>query len=388
MLWSEDTEVMLHAWQQLGLDISIDHESHACVINGCAGKLPINQAKIYVANSGTTIRFLTAALAACHGEFEFHGVPRMHERPIGDLCKALSDLGTEIVSLNKERTDCPPLQIKARGYRGGSVEVAGNVSSQFLSGLMMAAPYATSDLNIQIIGDLVSKPYVDMTATVMKSFGVDAQVNSTQVTVTAPQTYQGTTYNIEPDASAASYFLAAAAITNGQATVEGLSKSSLQGDILFANVLERMGCEVQWSSNSVTVIGTDRLKGIDVDMSNISDTVQTLASVAAFADSPTRITGVEHNRFKETDRISDLTTELKRLGLKVDESRDGMTIYPGPIKPVLVHTYNDHRMAMGLSLIGLRAAEVWIDNPACTAKTYPHYFDDMCKCFGLEAARK
>lgn len=383
MLWSEDTEVMITAWKSLGLLIDIQENEHVCVVEGCAGKLPNPQAEIYVANSGTTIRFLTAALAACEGDFTLDGVPRMRERPIGDLIQALSSMGTKIGSTNEAHPDCPPLKLKAHGLNGGSVSIAGNVSSQFLSGLMMASPLAKSDVTLNIEGNLVSRPYVDMTATVMDSFGVTADAQHEIVKINAPQAYKGCEYWIEPDASAASYYLAAAAITGGKVTIKGLGRSSMQGDVRFADVLGQMGCSIHWEENSVSLTG-GKLRGIEVDMGEISDTVQTLAAVALFAEGKTVVTGVEHNRFKETDRIADLARELRKVGAEVNESQDGLVILPGILTPATIQTYNDHRMAMSMSLIGLRQADVWIDNPACTAKTYPHYFEDMQKCFGLE----
>ncbi len=383
VLWSEDTEVMLKAWQKLGINATPDHDSFECIVEGTGGILPERKADLYVANSGTTIRFLTAALAACRGEFTLDGVPRMRERPIGDLLTSLNSMGAKAQSLNANHPDCPPIRLVANGFHGGAVQVAGNVSSQFLSGLMMACPLAKRDVQIEISGGLVSRPYVEMTAHVMKSFGVRCEVGESNVSIPAPQTYQPCEYSIEPDASAASYYFAAAAITGGTATVQGLSKSSLQGDVQFASVLEKMGCKVTWNEDSITVTGGE-LSGIEVDMSEISDTVQTLAAVAVFAKGKTTVRGVEHNRFKETDRISDLARELQRLNMDIEEFRDGFTLTPKEIKPTLVRTYNDHRMAMSLSLIGLRMPGVWIENPGCTAKTYPHYFEDMCRCFNLE----
>jgi len=378
VLDSEDTAVMIDAWKRLGIKLQHDVMASELHIEGCGGVLPNQQAKIHVANSGTTIRFLTAALAACSGHFELDGVPRMRERPIGDLLVALRQLGANIQSLNTEANNCPPVLIEANGLRGGKATVAGNISSQFLSGLMMAAPMATSNVTLMVEGELVSVPYVEMTAQVMRAFGAHIDGPSTgPLHIDASHRYIGTDYAIEPDASAASYFWGAAAITGGRVRVEGLSLSSLQGDVRFCEVLERMGCSVNYLENAIEV-GGGELLGIDVDMSDISDTVQTLAAVALFANGPTTIRGVAHNRVKETDRISDLARELQKLGARIDEFPDGLRITPPlEIQPAEIETYRDHRMAMSLALVGLRVKGISIRDPNCTAKTYPGYWDDL-----------
>ena len=387
VLVSEDTEVMIEAWRSLGVEIELLDAGDSCRVVGCGGNPPRRSGNIFVANSGTSIRFLAAALAACGGLYTLDGVPRMRQRPIGDLLEALKSWGVRVESLNAADPDCPPVRIDSDGLSGGSVTVAGDVSSQFLSGLMMAAPYASARAEIAVKGELVSRPYVDMTAAVMKSFGADVRGDGQAYAIEAPRRYRPTDYAVEPDASAASYYLAAAAITGGRVTVEGLGRESLQGDVRFADVLRRMGCRVEVSADQIE-LQADTLRGIDVDMGDISDTVQTLAVVAAFADGATRVRGVAHNRFKETDRIADLARELRRVGLTVDEHEDGLTVHPGPIEPATVRTYNDHRMAMSLSLLGLRIPELWVENPACTAKTYPHYFEEMRRCFGLRTVQR
>ncbi len=241
----------------------------------------------------------------------------------------------------------------------------------------MAAPYAQQPVELRVHGELVSKPYVTMTASVMASFGVAVESKSeNSYWIEAPQTYVGTDYAIEPDASAASYFFAAAAIMGGRVCVEGLNRDALQGDVAFCDVLERMGCRVLHGRDSIEVHGGP-LHGIDIDMGSISDTVQTLAAVALFARGSTRVRGVAHNRHKETDRIGDLATELRKLGAAVEEHEDGLTIHPGPLRGATIETYNDHRMAMSLSLVGLKVPDVWITNPKCTEKTYPRFFEEM-----------
>ena len=388
VLDSEDTTVMIEAWQQLGLHVAHDKAAQSLVVDGGGGKTPIKEADLFVANSGTTIRFLTAALAACEGRFRLDGVARMRERPIADLLNALRQLGANASSENLEHFNCPPVVLEARGLAGGRATVAGNISSQFLSGLMMAAPMAHADVELHVEGELVSVPYVVMTAEVMRAFGAEVEgAEQGPFTISASKKYRGAKYAIEPDASAASYFWAAGAITGGSATVEGLSRNSLQGDVRFCECLEMMGCKVDYDGGSVTVHG-GKLKGIDVDMSDISDTAQTLAVVALFAEGPTTVRGVAHNRVKETDRISDLATELRKLGAVVDEFPDGFTITPpAVVTPCELETYRDHRMAMSLALVGLRCAGLTILDPACTAKTYPHYWEDLASFSGCGVRR-
>jgi 3-phosphoshikimate 1-carboxyvinyltransferase len=385
VLDSEDTRVMVDAWQKLGLDIQWNREACVLKIEGCRGQPPISHGDLQIANSGTTIRFLTAALASTQGQYTLDGVPRMRERPIGDLIDGLRLLGADVASLNPDRPDCPPVRIVARGIHGGSAQVAGDVSSQYLSGMMMAAPYAKSPVTIHVIGELVSKPYVDMTAAVMRSFGVRIDGLTTdaghEYRIGAPLCYSSQHYDIEPDASAASYYLGAAAITQGTIRIEGLAFNALQGDVRFAQVLESMGCRINSGDDWIELTGRP-LRGIDVDMNSISDTVQTLAAVALFATGPTRVRGVAHNRHKETDRIGDLACELRRVGATVEEHDDGLTIHPSELRGADLETYRDHRMAMSLSLIGLKVPGIRIRDPKCTEKTYPDYFEDMGKILG------
>jgi 3-phosphoshikimate 1-carboxyvinyltransferase len=376
---------MVDAWNSLGSLVEWDKTTKTIVILGCNGQPRIPNGELHVANSGTTIRFLTAALAATRGEYVLDGVPRMRERPIGDLIDGLCELGGNVTSINKSHPNCPPVRVLANGLRGGAASVAGDVSSQFLSGMMMASPYAATPVSIRVVGDLVSKPYVDMTIEVMKSFGVEMRkhedADGLRYTIESPQSYVGSDYDIEPDASAASYFLGIAAITGGSMRIDGLGMNALQGDVQFVKVLEKMGCQVSGGHDYIEVAGRAS-KGIDIDMNSISDTVQTLAAVALFADGPTRVRGVAHNRHKETDRIGDLACELRRLGASVEEHDDGMTIYPKPLIGVDIETYRDHRMAMSLSLVGLKIPGVRILDPKCTEKTYPEFFSDMGKAIG------
>jgi 3-phosphoshikimate 1-carboxyvinyltransferase len=299
----------------------------------------------------------------------------MRQRPIGDLLDALNQLGAKARSEN--HNGCPPVLVEAEKLLGGRASVRGDISSQFLSGLLMASPYAQQDVELVVEGTLVSQPYVSITLNVMSAFGVNIEASGFQrFIISAGQCYRAIDYEIEPDASAASYFWGAAAITGGKITVEGLSRDSLQGDVAFCDCLAQMGCEVDYQGRTVTVTGAP-LRGIEVNMNAISDTVQTLAAVALFADGPTTITGVAHIRHKETDRIGDLARELRKLGARVDELEDGLRITPRTLHGAEIETYNDHRMAMSLALAGLRTAGVVIKNPNCTAKTYPNYFADL-----------
>lgn len=375
---SEDTQVMIEALGRLGIFVHAEDAGKTLHVVGCGGRIPASGAEMYVGNSGTTIRFLAALVALGHGTFRLDGVPRMRQRPIGDLVAALKQLGADAEC--EGAGDCPPVVIRAARLPGGAATVRGDVSSQFLSGLLMAAPYARKPVELIVEGPLVSQPYVRMTLAVMRAFGVDVPADDL-VRLSVPLgAYCGRKYMIEPDASAASYFFAAAAITGGEMTIEGLSRASLQGDVAFAGVLARMGCRVTYQADSICVAGPPGpLSAGEFDMNAISDTVQTLATVALFAREPTTITGVGHIRHKETDRIAALAAELRKLGADVDELPDGLRIVPGPLRGAAIDTYQDHRMAMSLALVGLRVPGVVIRDPGCTAKTYPEFFADLAR---------
>lgn len=383
VLESEDTTVMVDAWRQLGLRVDWDRSTCTLTIDGCAGQPPQPEGTLFIANSGTSIRFLTAALAATQGKYTLDGIERMRERPIGDLIRGLQSWGADISSRNSQNPECPPVQLNARGLRGGLAHVRGDVSSQFLSGMLMAAPYCASDVIIEVQGELVSKPYVDMTLSVMQAFGVSPTTREHgQYRFSAPACYLATNYSIEPDASAASYFLAAAAITGGKVRVEGIGLDALQGDVRFANVLEAMGCELKSDRDWIEISGRAS-RGIDINMADISDTVQTLAAVALFAEGPTRVRGVAHNRHKETDRIGDLIKEIRRLGAQAHEHDDGLTIVPGKLQACELQTYRDHRMAMSFALVAMKVPGCIVLDPRCTEKTYPQFFEDLGKMTGL-----
>ena len=380
-LRSEDTEVMVTALRTLGYSVEPDWDLPIPTIRVRRGErppIPADHGDLYVANSGTTMRFLTAMVALGHGTYRLDGILRMRERPIRDLLEALDQLG--IVATSKAGNGCPPVSIRGGTWRGGRIRIRGDVSSQFLTGLLLAAPFAPSTTTFEVEGGLVSRPYIEMTTRMMHIFHlIVSSPTPESFLVPGAQKADGLPhgeYLVEPDASAASYFFAAAAITHGTVTVPGLAMHGLQGDVCFVDVLERMGCEVKRGEREITVIGGP-LHGIEVGMSDISDTVMTLAVVALFAEGPTTIRNVGHIRHKETDRIAALAAELRRLGAGVDEFDDGLTIHPKVLQGTKVLTYNDHRMAMSLALVGLRVPGVVIDDPGCVAKTYPDYFADL-----------
>ncbi|MBL8818394.1 MAG: 3-phosphoshikimate 1-carboxyvinyltransferase [Planctomyces sp.] len=385
VLDSQDTRVMVESLRRLGFEVVQDAAAQRCTIVGRGGQIPNPEADLWLENSGTSIRFLTALCALGEGRYRLNGVERMQQRPIGDLTRALNQLGAEIQH-EVLGSECPPIIVDGhhRQFSGGTARVHGGISSQFLSSLLMASPACSRSVRLIVEGELVSKPYVTMTLQMMKAFGAQVEYpDDLSEFLIHPLPYRARAYDIEPDASAASYFFAAAAITGGTVTVTGLSSHAMQGDVHFVNALQQMGCKVDWMPDRITVTG-GQLHGIQIDMNAISDTAQTLSAVAVFADSPTTITSVGHMRHKETDRISAVVTELRRMGLSADEHEDGLTIYPGTPAPTEVHTYDDHRMAMSFALIGLKHPGIRILNPGCTAKTYPEYFKDLAGiCSGV-----
>ncbi len=395
-LFSDDSRYFAKALQTLGFDVQLDEANHAMTVTGLGGKIPAKKAELFIGNAGTAARFLSAFLTLGHGEYILDGEPRMRERPIGDLVEALTQLGATITTaddrpqtaqkpsaVSGQRLEIfPPVKVIAKGLPGGKTTIAGDISSQFLSALLMVAPYAQSPIEVTLSTDLNSKPYVDMTIAIMQDFGVEIERDGyNRFTIHPSFFFPLSSYAIESDASAASYFFAAPAICGGTVKVENISRKSVQGDIAFLDVLEQMGCTVEETDNCILVTGFESgdprpLHGIDIDMRDISDTAQTLAAIAPFASSPTRIRGIASARVKETDRVSATCTELKRLGVSVEEHADGMTIYPvEKMRPALIQTYNDHRIAMAFSLIGLRFDGVTIENPACVSKTFPNYFE-------------
>ena len=372
-LVSDDTRVMIDSLRKLGIDVQTTDGGRTLQVHGCGGEIPNPSGELFVENSGTTIRFLTAALALAGGVYRLDGVPRMRERPVGPLVDALKRLGVHIES--ESAGGCPPVRINSGRVVQRETAIAGDVSSQYLSGLLLGAPLSRNGLRIAISQPCVSWPYVEMTCRVMEAFGVDVQLREHgEAEVAADQKYKHCIYVIEPDASAASYFWAAAAICGGVVQVVGLNRDSLQGDIRFLEALDSMGCEVNYQSNGISVSGP-ACRGIDIDMADFSDTAQTLAIVALFVKGPTRIRGIAHNRVKETDRVGNLAIELRKLGAVVEESEDGLVIFPPTdIDSASIETYHDHRMAMSFALAGLKCSGIRILDPGCVAKTFPDYF--------------
>ena len=375
---SDDTRVMVDGLSRLGLEVEHDPRAATIRVGGRNGQIPSAAAELSVGNSGTTLRFLTAMVSIGRGTYRLDGTPRMRERPVADLLLALNRLGADARS--EAGDGCPPVIVDADGLDGGFADVRGDVSSQFLSGLLMVLPRARTPSSVEVTGTLVSKPYIAMTLEVMAAFGRTISNRDFRRFNVEPGPYLGRTYAIEPDASAASYFYAAAAIAGGEVTVEGLGTRSIQGDVGFVDLLEHMGCTVTRGPNAITIKGGGTLVGVDVDMNAISDTVMTLAAVALFAEGPTRIRNVGHIRHKETDRIAALAAELRKLGADVDEQADGLIIFPPEtITPARIATYDDHRMAMAFATVGLRAEGVTILDPGCVAKTYPGFWDDLAR---------
>ncbi len=374
-LFSDDTKYMASGLNALGIPIKEDPNANRFVINGKGGIIPAKQANLFIGNAGTAMRFLTAMLTLGSGVYEIDGIERMRQRPIQDLLDGLKQLGADVVS--KFNNGCPPVLIRGIGLQGGSAVVNGDLSSQYFSALLMTAPYAKNDVSIKVKGNLVSKRYVDMTIALMRQFGVNVKNNDYKTFfVKSGQYYKATQYKVEGDASAASYFFAAAAITGGKARVVGIGSDSLQGDIHFVDVLKSMGCKVTNNANWIEVQG-DSLHGIDVDMGDMPDVVQTLAAVAVFARGKTRVRNVKNMRIKETDRIAAVVNELRRMGISAVEYEDGFEIEPSPPRPAEIETYDDHRMAMSFALIGLRANGIKIKHPECVSKTFPDYFQRL-----------
>lgn len=377
ILLADDTRRMLESLEALGVRCLLDESRLKVRVDGCAGYFPAGEADLYCGNAGTVIRFLAAACSASIGDFLLDGDARMRQRPIGELVDPLRDLGAQI-GYGMAEGYCP-LSIRGRGLRGGEVHFDRPISSQFVSAILLAAPLAADDVMIDVSRGLPSAPYVNMTLSVMDAFGV-AFIDDHQgrFIVPAPQVPTGTTYAVEPDASAASYFFAAAALSGGRVTVAGLGQSSVQGDAGFVRVLEQMGCRIVSEPDQTTVYGPSdgRLRGVDVDLNEMPDVAQTLTILAAFAEGPTRIRNVANLRVKETDRLNALATELGRMRVETEVSEDGIIIRPrGTPVAAAIETYNDHRMAMSFAIAGLRVPNVVILNPGCTAKTFPGFFE-------------
>lgn len=380
-LIAEDTSLMTGALRALGVAVTVDEGGEAIEVTGCRGHIPANDADIHCGNAGTVMRFVAGLAALGHGRYRLDGVPRMRQRPVGALAAALRQLGALVEHEGED--GFPPLIVHGRGLRGGEAEIDSPSSSQFVSALLLVAPYAMRDVLLGIRGDIPSRPYLTMTTTLMEAFGVSVIEQFTErdmrFIIPNSQRYTGRTYSIEPDASNASYFLAAPAIAGGRVTVTGLSAESLQGDARFIDILERMGCAIERSPDSLSVSGPsrgERLRAVDVDLVDMPDVAQTLAALAVFADGVTTIKGLASLRVKETDRLAALQRELAKLGATAQVEGDTLIIEPPPRPiPAVIDTYDDHRMAMSFALAGLGVPGLVINNPSCCAKTFPGFFD-------------
>lgn len=383
LLASDDTHVMLMALQKLGIVWQQHGESQDYAVTGAAGTLPVHAADLFMGNAGTAIRPLTAALAVIGGDYTIHGVARMHERPIGDLVDALNAVGARITYTGNP--GFPPLHIQRGMVHPERLQVRGNVSSQFLTALLMAAPLMAREkaLTIDVVGELISKPYIEITLNLMQRFGVTVERAGWSAFMISPgQHYRspGTMY-VEGDASSASYFLAAGAIAGGPVRVEGVGKSSIQGDVRFVEALQQMGATITMGENWIEASSAGILKAIDADFNHIPDAAMTIAVAALYADGTSTLRNIASWRVKETDRLSAMATELRKLGALVEEGADFLRITPPVmLDSATIDTYDDHRMAMCFSLASLNGAAcagaaVRINDPQCVAKTFPDYFE-------------
>ena len=369
-LVSDDTKYMIRALKAFG--ISVQEEKEAFIVSGRGGKLSTPEEDIFIGNAGTTMRFLTTFSALVPGKTRLDGDERMRQRPLADLLHCLTQMGVKAVSANGN--GCPPIDIAGGEVPGGEVQLAGDKSSQYLTSILLSAPYFKNDTCIHIQGDLTSKSYADITLDIMKTFGVSVINESYQrFKVKAGDRYNAQTYQVESDWSSASYFLAAAAVTGGEVTLTDINPHSVQGDAQFTSVLEKMGCRVEKKSNTLQIKGNP-LKGITINMNNMPDAVQTLAVTALFAEGETVIQGIGNLRIKETDRILALANELTRLGAEVETGEDYLVVRPGDYRGAEIETYDDHRMAMSFAVAGLKIPGIRIKNPTCVEKSFPDFF--------------
>jgi 3-phosphoshikimate 1-carboxyvinyltransferase len=385
LLASDDTQRMLEALDKLGIRLE-QTASNDWRVHGANGAFPIKQAELFLGNAGTAFRPLTAALALSHGHYRLSGVPRMHERPIGDLVDGLRQIGARVEYL--QNAGFPPLEISPAEIEiASAIKVRGDVSSQFLTALLMALPLAGRQAVIEVVGELISKPYIDITLNLMARFGVIVEREGWQrFIIPANSRYQspGTIF-VEGDASSASYFLAAGTIGGGPVRVTGIGRDSIQGDVRFAEALEAMGAGIRFGPNWVEATATKgKLKALDLDCNHIPDAAMTLAVAALFADGPTRLSNIASWRVKETDRLTAMATELRKVGATVEEGADYIRIAPPPalVPNAVIDTYDDHRMAMCFSLVSLGGVPVTINDPGCVAKTFPDYFKVFGKIAG------
>jgi 3-phosphoshikimate 1-carboxyvinyltransferase len=375
-LFSDDTQRMVAALETLGFEVVVDRNAAEILVNGRGGTIPAGNASLDAGNAGTAMRFLTGFVTLGRGRFRIDGSPRMRQRPIGALLDALLAIG--VAACSELGNDCPPIVIDMSGSRiaGGTAQIDANLSSQFVSALLMPAPLWRDGLQLTVIGE-TARPFIDMTLRLMADWGAQSSCTGNVIVVAGGQHYKAMDYVVEPDVSGASYFAAAAALVGGSVRIHGLRRESVQGDTEFFAILEKTGARISWQTDGLVVDGAGVLRGVDVTMNAMPDMVPTLAAIAPFASTPTRIRGVGFIRHHESDRIRALATELRRLGATVDEYEDGLGIAPSKIHEATVETYDDHRIAMAFAVAGLKVAGVSISNPGCVAKTYPDFFRDL-----------
>jgi 3-phosphoshikimate 1-carboxyvinyltransferase len=376
VLESDDTRHMRAALEAVGIPVRASDQT-TLHVSGGRGRLRAPSAPLFVGNSGTSLRFLTALCALVPGVVTLQGDEHMQRRPIEDLVDGLRQLGVAIEC----PTGCPPLTVTGGALPGGHVRMRGDRSSQYFSALMLSGNAAAADIDLQVEGKLVSRPYVEITRRMVMDFGGRIDVTERGFVLRAGAGYRARTYAVEPDASSASYPFAIAAATGGSVTVPHLGEGALQGDYGFTGVLEQVGATVERRADETRVQGGARLVGVDVDMHDISDTAMTLAALAPLAEGPTRIRNVANIRLKETDRLAAIATELVKLGQGVTQGDDFIVIEPRPLRPALVHCYADHRIAMSFTVLGMARGGVRIEDPACVAKTYPGFWDDVRACY-------
>lgn len=373
ILISDDTLTFLKALRDLGIMIQLDASTRSCIVAGAGGQFPRKKASVWCNDAATAARFLLPVCAASHGSYQFDGSEQLRQRPLAELLKILRSQGAYVVP--EESTEMPFTLIGTERLRGGDIEIESSETGQFVSAMLMVAPFANKPFLIQT-KDAVSQPYIEMTCQMMKDFGVMVKrLHAGRFNVPVPQRYHARDYTIEPDFSTASYFFAAAAVTGGTLTIQPVNRhASKQADAEFISILEKMGCEVIENSHGLTVKGPSQLNGVNVDMRNCSDVFMTLAAIAPFAKTPTAITNISHARKKESDRIAVMRSELEKLQIKVEEGKDWLKIYPSVPRPATIESHGDHRIAMAFSVLGLRVEGVEINHADCVKKTCPEFF--------------
>ena len=378
VLLSDDTRRMAESLRTLGFSIEVDEPKRRIAIHGRGGEIPAASADLQIGGAGTAMRFLAGFLTLAHGRFRIDGNARMRRRPIGALLDTMQRLGVDARSENGD--GCPPILIDrpASPMIGGTAAIDASQSSQFVSAMLMPAPLWRDGLRLSPSGD-AARPFIEMTLRLMAQWGAQSDVEDGVIVVPGGQRYRAINFTVEPDATGASYFAAAAALVGGKITIEGIGRNSVQGDAGFFSILERMGARVEWLDNAVRISGSGRLDGIDAAMNAMPDVAPTLAAIAPFASSPTRIRNVGFIRHHESDRIAAIAVELRRIGATVREFDDGLEIEPSRLHPAAIETYDDHRIAMAFAIAGLKIGGIRIKDPGCVAKTYPEFFGDLAR---------